>query len=324
MDTFTPRASVGVSACLMGHPVRYDGRHKAHAFVTGPGRDHLELRPYCPEEAANLGTPRPPMNLRRTGAHDLRVIEIATSTDRTAPLDEAISARLRCHRLDGYILKSRSPSCGMDVDVSDANGDSSEERRAGVFASALLRRYPTIPTIEEHRLADGAQRRAFIRAVFARATFRSVVASAKPVSALMTFHERYKYLLMAQHEKALRKLGPKVARATPGNIAHTLTDYARVFFPAINTAASDSSHVNALQHMAGYLRGPAEDDVRREVQSTIEGVLAGAVDISVPTRIIAEQARRLSLTYLEHQVYLFPDAHEAALLDWQPAKMAPG
>lgn len=322
MNSVAPRPSVGVSACLTGRAVRYDGGHKAHEFVTGPAKTHLELHAYCPEDAAGLGTPRPPMNLYRGKGGAISVLDVESAVDRTGVLREAIASHLQSDMLDGYILKSRSPSCGQQVPVHDDDGHALNEKHPGVFASALLARHPTLPTIEEHLLADTAHRRAFIRTVFAHAAFRNVVTSRKPIAALMLFHERYKYLLMAQHEKSLRELGPKVAHTKTQELGHVLTDYARIFFPALNTPATDSSHVNALQHMAGYLRGPAEECVRKEVQAKIDGVLEGHVDIAVPTRLIADQARRLSLSYLENQVYLFPGPHEAALLDWAPTQSA--
>jgi len=160
------RPRVGVSACLLGEEVRWDGRHKRAEWVAGALGRSVEWVPVCPEVEAGLGVPRPPIRLEDAGGGRVRLACPSTGEDLTARMEAFAEARVRALRdagIAGYVLKARSPSCGRDgVEVRGAAGGRPRPAGRGLFAEALLRLLPGLPVEEEDALRDAAARRAFL------------------------------------------------------------------------------------------------------------------------------------------------------------------
>jgi uncharacterized protein YbgA (DUF1722 family)/uncharacterized protein YbbK (DUF523 family) len=305
---------LGVSACLLGNEVRYDGGHKRHPFLTDLLGPFVDWVPVCPEVEAGFGTPRESMRLVRNGV-DVKLLTVRTRRDVTRQLQDAVDARLEqlaALDLDGYVLKKDSPSCGLyRVKVYDESGPGTRTGR-GLFAAGLADAQPLLPLEEEGRLSDPVLRETFIERIFAYRRVRDLGASAIRAGDLMRFHARHKLLLLAHVPAAYTRLGRLVATAK-GRVARALFDeYATGFMDALAVPATRGRHVNVLQHMAGYFDA-ADADSRRELNASIADYGQGLVPLVVPLTLIAHHARRLEVAYLLEQIYLQPHPKELML-----------
>jgi uncharacterized protein YbbK (DUF523 family) len=234
------RLRLGVSACLLGNEVRYDGGHKRHPFLTDLLAPFVEWVPVCPEVEAGFGTPREAMHLvRDRGAADdaVRLLTVRTRRDVTRQLARAVTARLRqlaSLDLDGYVLKKDSPSCGLfRVKVYGESG-TGERTGRGLFAAGLADAQPLLPLEEEGRLSDARLRENFIERVFAYRRLRELTAgSAVKAGDLMRFHARHKLLLLAHVPTAYARLGRLVASAKGRVSRALLEEYATAFMDAL-------------------------------------------------------------------------------------------
>ena len=305
---------LGVSACLLGNEVRYDGGHKRHPFLTDLLGPFVEWVPVCPEVEAGFGTPRESMHLVREG-DDVRLVTVRSRHDVTRQLQKAVTARLRqlaTLELDGYVLKKDSPSCGLfRVKVYGESGAPTRGGR-GLFAAGLADAQPLLPLEEEGRLNDPVLRETFIERVFAFRRLRELRAAPVRAGDLMRFHARHKLQLLAHAPAAYTRLGRLVASAK-GRVARALLDtYAEGFMEALAVPATRGRHVNVLQHMAGYF-DEADAASRRELATTIADYGRGLVPLVVPLTLVAHHARRHDVQYLLDQVYLQPHPKELML-----------
>jgi uncharacterized protein YbgA (DUF1722 family)/uncharacterized protein YbbK (DUF523 family) len=306
---------LGISACLLGEKVRFDGGHKRDSFLVDTFGRYVEWVPVCPEEEAGFGTPRPAMRLV-DHAGVIRLLVIKDQRDLTAPMRDYSAIRveeLAARDLDGYVLKKDSPSCGVSrVKVYAGEGPAARTGR-GLFAEALCRRLPLLPVEEEGRLGDPRLRENFIERVFAYRRLRELFS--KPVRAadLIRFHTREKLLLLAHAPKGYAELGRLVAAAR-GRVSQTLGDeYCAGFMTALGVMATRGRHVNVLQHMAGYFRGVIDDTSRRHLEEAIADYQRGVVPLVVPITLIAHYARLHAVQYLLDQIYLQPHPKELML-----------
>ena len=305
---------LGVSACLLGNEVRYDGGHKRNLWLTDLLGPFVEWVPVCPEVEAGFGTPREPMHLVADGGR-VRLVTVETRTDVTAQLENAAAARFRqlaSLSLDGYVLKKDSPSCGLfRVKVFGPSGKPRLTGR-GLFAAGLAASDPWLPLEEEGRLTDPRLRENFIERVCACRRLRELAADPVPAGALMRFHARHKLQLLAHAPAAYARLGRLVASAR-GRVGRSLLEsYGDGFMQALGMPATRGRHVNVLQHMAGYFDA-IDDASRRELASAIDGYARGLVPLSVPLTLVAHHARGGGVQYLLEQVYLQPDPLELLL-----------
>jgi len=305
---------LGVSACLLGHEVRYDGGHKRHPFLTDLLGAFVEWVPVCPEVEAGFGTPREAMHLVH-GSGGVRLLTVRTRRDVTSQLEKAVTARLRqlaSLDLDGYVLKKDSPSCGLfRVKVYGGSG-AGERSGRGLFAAGLADAQPLLPLEEEGRLGDPRLRENFVERVFAYRRLRELRARAVRAADLMRFHARHKLLLLAHAPAAYARLGRLVASAKGRAGRALLDEYATGFMAALAVLATRGRHVNVLQHMAGYFEA-ADADSRRELAATIADYGRGLVPLVVPLTLVAHHARRHEVRYLLDQVYLQPHPKELML-----------
>jgi uncharacterized protein YbbK (DUF523 family) len=234
--TRAPRpVRVGVSACLLGDAVRYDGGHKRDAILLDRLGPLVEWVKVCPEVESGMGTPREPIQLvNRDGR--VRLLAVKTGVDHT-PQMTAYSAQrlseLAREDLCGYVLKEDSPSCGMrDVKVHDANGPATRSG-VGAFAAALLARFPDLPVEDEGRLADAARLEHFIERIFAYRRLRDLFEERWTVDGLVRFHAEYQAVLMAHSPAACRTLDRLVARAASLPRAEARAQYSRAFMQAL-------------------------------------------------------------------------------------------
>lgn len=306
---------IGISACLLGERVRFDGGHKRDAFLTETFGRFVEWVPVCPEVECGLGTPRETMRLVR-GEAGLRLVTGKSGVDLTARMERFSRSRvsaLAAEDLCGYVLKKDSPSCGLErVKIYEGSGTSTRTGR-GLFAAALLDAYPYLPVEEEGRLVDPRLRDNFVERVFAYWRLRGLFAARWTVGNLVRFHSSHKLLLLAHSTDAYRQLGRLVAGARGLPRREVEQRYVEGFMQALARLATVRTHTNVLQHMAGYFKDRLDAASKRELADTIGDYRRGLVPLVVPLTLLGHHVRMHDVTYLADQAYLQPHPKELML-----------
>jgi uncharacterized protein YbgA (DUF1722 family)/uncharacterized protein YbbK (DUF523 family) len=305
---------VGVSQCLLGENVRYDGGHKKSEYLTQVLADFFEFVAVCPEVEFGMGIPREIVNLHDDG----RGIRMRTKsekdiTDEMRSFSKRRVAALVNEDLCGYILKKDSPSCGLfRVKVYDKNHVPAKRGR-GLFAEALADAMPFLPMEEEGRLGDAKLRENFIERVFAFRRLKSFFAGKWKIGDLVAFHAAEKLLLMAHSPKAYAELGPLVAKAKEMGRAELQKSYCEIYMRAMAEIATTGRHTNVLQHMAGYFKDELDTAEKDELSRLIKDYRAGLLPLVVPLTMIRHYVARFQTSYLAGQVYLDPHPKELML-----------
>ena len=311
----TPAIRIGISSCLLGEGVRFDGGHKRDVYLTETFGRFVEWVPVCPEVECGLGTPRESMRLvsARDGARLLTVRTHLDHTDRMTQYSERRVEELAARELCGYVLKKDSPSCGLHrVKVYGAHGVPTKSGR-GIFAVRLADRFPSLPVEEEGRLSDPRLRENFVERVFAYSRLRNLFRTKWTVGALVAFHTAHKLVLMAHSIDAYQHLGRLVASArdiTPKEVERTYTE---AFMAGLTAMATARRHTNVLQHMAGYLKNRLDSASKAELLAAIEDYRTGLVPLIVPITLLRHYVRVHDVSYLAGQLYLEPHPKELML-----------
>ncbi|MCK2148633.1 YbgA family protein [Marinobacter alexandrii] len=306
---------VGISTCLLGKEVRHDGGHKHSRYCTQVLSKHFEFRSICPELEAGLGVPRPAIHLREY-PEGMRIIETRGQADHTEAMDGFIDAVIpTLANLRGYILMAKSPSCGMErIKVHNENGQVTRRDGRGMFAEALLQAYPLMPVEEEGRLNDNMIRENFIERVFAYDDWmQNVSGDQLTAKSLINFHTRHKFQLLAHSEKIYRELGPMLGDLKSEPLENIADRYIHLFMEAMNKKVSRGSHMNAMQHLMGYLRDSMGDEDRKVMLEQMEAYRRGEVPLVVPMTLLRMAQRREPVDYLSAQHYLTPYPDELGL-----------
>lgn len=312
------RIKIGVSACLVGHEVRYDGGHKRDAYISNTLSQYFDFVPLCPEVSVGLGIPRPTIHLVRQ-AGDIRALEVKNaSIDHTDKLERYIDGVIpQLEQVCGYILKKNSPSCGMErVKVYHPERPNLPPERdgMGIFARKLQARFPLLPMEEEGRLCDPILRENFIGRVFVYHRWRELEASGLTPAALVDFHSGHKYLLMAHDQENAQELGQMIARVgKSADLRQLAEDYIRLLMETLSKRVSRGQHANVLQHLMGYLKAQLDAGDREELLDTIHQYRKGYVPLIVPVTLLKHHFRRHPQPYIERQYYLAPHPGELML-----------
>lgn len=315
MSTSQESIRIGISSCLLGEEVRFDGGHKHDRYITGILADHFEWVPVCPEVEIGLGTPRETIRLIDHGdGVELRTTK--SDVDLTAKMDTYAEKRAReLEKLDlsGYLLKKDSPSCGMERVKVHLPGRAPRKNGVGRFAAALQARMPNLPLEEEGRLHDPKLRENWIERVFAYHALRKLWRPRWTVGDLVRFHTVYKHVLFAHSEKEYRELGRLVAAAKKLPRAEVQEKYEAGFMSAMKKLATTRKNTNVLQHMMGYFKSDLDAASKEELLQLIDDYRQGLVPLVVPLTLVAHYVRILDVEYLRDQVYLSPHPRELAL-----------
>lgn len=307
-----PKIRLGISACLVGERVRYDGNHKHDAYITGTLGLAFELVAVCPEVAIGMGVPRPPIRLVGDVAQP-RAVGVADPTlDVSAALTSygrRIAAEL--DDISGYIFKAKSPSCGLQR-VKVYGGGAPAAQGVGLYAREIVTRRPLLPVEEEGRLGDPVLRENFIARVFAYRRWQELLASGFSVGKLVEFHAAHKLLLMSHGTVYYRALGRLVADACAHRPAALAERYGAEFMAALKHPATRKRHTNVLQHLMGYLKRRLDAADKAELAALIDDYRRGLVPLIVPITLLKHHFRRLPDPYVERQLYLNP--HPAELM----------
>ena len=305
---------IGVSSCLLGNKVRYDGSHKHDRYLTGTLSHYFTFVPVCPEVECGLPTPREAMRL--TGNPEApRLVTVRSGIDHTERMTSWALERveqLEKENLCGFIFKSRSPSSGMERVKVYGRNNVPQPVGVGLFARAFKERFPLLPVEEEGRLHDMKLRENFIESIFVYRRWRQMTGSPDPGS-LVEFHTRHKLLLMAHSEKHYREMGRLVARAGTGGFADLLTEYQHMLLSAMQLKPTLKKHVNVLMHMMGYFKKLLSSDEKQELLTLLDQFKSGLLPLIVPITLMNHYVRKYDEPYLKDQYYLSPHPIELKL-----------
>lgn len=306
---------IGISSCLLGLEVRYDGGHKRDAFLTDTFGKYVQWVSVCPEVEVGLGIPREPIRFVDEGRGP-RLKGLRSGRDLTDVMEAYSAQRIRQLAGDdlcGYVLKKSSPSCGMErVKIYREQGMPSMKGQ-GIFAAALQRAFPYLPVEEEGRLCDPRLRDNFVERVFAYRRVRSLFAARWTVGQLVAFHTAHKLQLLAHSPAHYQSLGRLVGRAKQVSRAELREEYESGFMTALRSMATAKRNVNVLEHMTGYFRDQLSAAARVELHDVINEYANGLVPLVVPLTMVRHYVRLLGVEYLAAQVYLEPHPRELML-----------
>ncbi len=306
---------VGISACLLGQEVRYDGGHKWDRYITDTLGRFFEWVSVCPEVEMGLGTPRE--TLRLVGDPEApRLVFAKTGEEQTASMQVWAGSRLEALarvNLSGYILKSDSPSCGMErVRVYRSCGIPSKDG-VGIFARALMDRFPLLPVEEEGRLHDLGLRENFVERVFCYRRWRDLTAGGVTRGKLVAFHTAHKLLLLAHSPKHYTEMGRLVADAKGLSPRGLETRYGELFMAGLTVKATAKKHTNVMHHILGYLKRDLDTRDKAELLAVITDYHRGLVPLVVPLTLLTHHLARVTVPYLQGQIYLNPHPKELML-----------
>lgn len=312
----TSKFRIGISACLIGENVRYNAGHKSSSLCHELFDEDFEWVSVCPEVAIGLGIPREPIRLVGDPNHPQVVGTRDAAKDFSAPLREYGS--YMAEHLDdicGYVFMQKSPSCGLErVKVYQSAGRPALKEGRGAFAEAFTAKRPDLPVEEEGRLHDPVLRENFISRVYAYIDWQQLLGQGLSRGALIAFHARYKYLLMANNPQAYREIGKMLGTLKRDDDANEVGPrYFSQLMKALRRCASRGTHCNVLQHLSGYLRDALDVDDRQELQQIIEQYHSGSVPLVVPLTLFKHHLRNHPDPYLMQQAYLHPHPSKLGL-----------
>jgi uncharacterized protein YbgA (DUF1722 family)/uncharacterized protein YbbK (DUF523 family) len=305
---------IGISACLLGEKVRYDGEHKQDHYLTDTLASYIDWLPVCPESECGLSTPREVMHLVGDRlAPRLRTVHSGLDhTDRISLWAKSKLNDLVHAGLCGFVFKARSPSCSLHGVRVHADPGTSGGSARGLFAEAFIRYFPLMPVEEENRLYDPAVRESFYSRVFTFKRWLELSEKDSSFKALIEFHTHHKFLILSHSPRHYASLGRLLA--SPGPYPdHIHREYIPSVMEALTLKPTISKQTNVLQHMAGYFRKRLPPDEKQEMREAIERYRDGLVPLVMPLCLIRHQARIHKESYLMAQLYLFPDPLELML-----------
>lgn len=309
---------VGISSCLLGEKVRFDGGHSQSKYCLHTLSEFFKFRKFCPEMAAGFGTPRP--SIRLIG--NLENPQLVYSKNPNGDLRDQFEkgyARFITEQSDlsGYILMKNSPSCGMDrIKVYLENGHSHVKRRPGLFAEALMKKYPNLPVEEDGRLNDEGLRENFIMRVYAYYRLNQLKNDALSMHALIRFHSRYKYMVMAHNQVAYKSLGQLLNGSSELKIEELFEVYSTQFMQAIAKPAKRTNHFNTLQHIFGYLKTALTPAAKADIINVLERYRNLEVNLATPLSLLNHYIKQYGSEYIQSQYYLNPYPEKLGLQNY--------
>jgi uncharacterized protein YbgA (DUF1722 family)/uncharacterized protein YbbK (DUF523 family) len=306
---------LGISRCLLGERVRYDGGHVLDRFLTETLGQYVEYVPVCPEVEVGLPVPREPMHLE--GDPDSpRLVTVRSKRDMTERM--VGWARRRASELEnegllGFIFKSDSPSSGMERVKVYGPGGTKVRKGVGIFARAFIEHFPLLPVEEDGRLHDTRLRENFIERIFAMQRWRDLLNEKRSRGNIVKFHTRHKLLVLSHSPTHYRTMGRLVAQVEGLSLHDLYSQYQKLLTEALKLLTTAKKNSNVLQHMMGYFGGVLSSDEKRELQELIDLYRNGHVPLIVPVTLFRHYVRKYNEPYLREQVYISPHPVELHL-----------
>lgn len=310
----TTKPIIGISACLLGEKVRFDGGHKRSTFCLFELAPHVDFKSICPEMGIGLGTPRPTMRLQGTVDNIRAVIPTRNHQDVTEPLRQFADQTLpHLHDISGYIFCAKSPSCGaFNVKLYHDSGQGCEKKGMGIYAQRLMQKMPLLPVEEDGRLNDRPLRENFLQRVYAYQQWQQLQQQDFSVKALLQFHARYKLILMAHSPQNYQRLG-QIAANSHHDLADASQQYIQLFMQTLTQLAQRKGHVNVLQHLQGYYKKYLNALQRKELTLLINKYRLGIVPLWAPLTLLNHYQTIYPNSYVQQQAYLAPYPEELKL-----------
>ncbi|HRY83518.1 MAG TPA: DUF523 and DUF1722 domain-containing protein [Candidatus Cloacimonadota bacterium] len=307
---------LGISSCLLGNKVRYDGQHKYDSWLVETLGPYVDYVPVCPEVGCGLPVPRESMRLVGNASAP-SLLTTTTGKDITPQMLDYCAKevpRLASEQLCGFVFKSKSPSSGMErVKVYPVKGGAASKTGVGIFARAFMEAYPLLPVEEEGRLHDPVLRENFIERIFVMQRWLELISGKAKAGDIVRFHTRHKLLIMAHSVAHYRSLGKLVAAVKD----HSYDDFARAYLQelmaALSRPATPARHQNVLQHIMGYFKQELSSAEKTELLEIIERYRAGNYPLIVPITLLNHYVRKYDKDYLAEQFYLNPHPVELKL-----------
>jgi uncharacterized protein YbgA (DUF1722 family)/uncharacterized protein YbbK (DUF523 family) len=315
------KIKIGISSCLLGNKVRYDGQHKHDRYITDTLGNWFDFMPICPEVECGLPVPREAMRL--VGSREnFRLLTNKTGKDITPQMTGWALKKLKDlekEDLVAFIFKTKSPSSGLRaVKIYKEDGNVAERNGRGIFAGMFVEHFPEIPVEDEGRLHDAGIRENFIEEIFILQRWREIARDGGP-RGLVDFHSRHKYTLMAHSPEKLRGLGRITAGAGAGSGADdfdkTIKSYFSLLLEALKLKKTVSKNTNVLQHIMGYFKEDLSSDEKEELLEIIRRYQGGFVPLIVPVTLLNHFVRKYDKPYLSSQFFLNPHPAELGLLN---------
>ena len=304
---------IGISACLLGQPVRFDGSHKHDHYLTNTLSEYLDFVPVCPEVESGFSVLRE--TLRLVG--DPKAPRLVTSrtnidhTDRMLGWAEKRVRELEAENLCGFIFKSDSPSSGlMRVKVYNSKG-MAEKKGVGLFARTFTRHFPLLPVEEEGRLNDPVLRETFIEQIFTLKRWRETLTLGRNMKNLVDFQTRHKLLMLSHSPANARLMGKLVADGKQAPIQSVYAQYERLLIETLRMKSTIKKNLNVLEHILGYFKNQLGSDEKQEMLEIFDRYRNEFVPLIVPVTLLNHYVRKTDEPYLKQQVYLNP--HPIAL-----------
>jgi uncharacterized protein YbgA (DUF1722 family)/uncharacterized protein YbbK (DUF523 family) len=309
------KIKLGISTCLLGEKVRYDGGHKLDRFLTDTLSQYVEYVSVCPEVECGLPVPREAMRLE--GDIDSpRLVTIRTNqdmTDRMISWAKRRAVELEKEGLYGFVFKSDSPSSGMErVKVYNKKG-MPVKKGAGMFARIFMDHFPLLPVEDDGRLHNPRLRENFVERIFALKRWREVMAKKESRGNLVDFHTQHKLLILSHSTKYYQMMGRLVAQAKNIPLKDLYQQYQTLLMEALQLKTTSNKNANVLQHMMGYFREKLTSDGKKELLEVIENYRQEVIPLIVPISLINHYVRKYDQPYLKQQVYLNPHPLELQL-----------
>jgi uncharacterized protein YbgA (DUF1722 family)/uncharacterized protein YbbK (DUF523 family) len=307
---------IGISACVLGEKVRYDGGHKNSPFCSAVLSSFVRYLPICPEQAIGMGIPRPAIRLLKTADGDIRLVNSKDSSiDFTEKMHQFTESKLpTLASLSGYIVCAKSPSCGMErVRIVDEQGALLGKVATGLFTQRLMQKYPWLPVEEDGRLLDADLKENFITRVYALHAWQQMLATGFSIGKLVEFHSQFKFLIMAHHPTAYRELGRLVAQAKLFALDDLAQRYLLEFMRALKQLATRKQHANVLMHLQGFFKKMLSPAAKQELLSLIHQYRLGHAPLMAPLTLLKHHLSLHPHQYVAAQRYLLPYPPELGL-----------
>ncbi|MCB1663383.1 MAG: DUF1722 domain-containing protein [Pseudomonadales bacterium] len=309
------KIQIGISSCLLGEQVRYDGGHKNNSYIVQTLGQYFEFHPFCPEVSIGLGVPRETIRLVE---QQERILCVGTKTpelDVTEKLIQCANEQQSWQQsLCGYILKKDSPSCGMER-VKVYRNEQPQKIGVGLYAKQMMSNFPHLPIEEEGRLGDPVLRENFIHRVFIFQRWKQMLSQNVKAAAITEFHARHKLILMSHDQHQYRRLGQLVSTISQWDIGEFCARYLTTLMTILKIPATRKNHVNVLQHIQGYLKRDLDKEDKKELSETIEQYRSGLLPLIVPITLLRHHFRKCPNEYINNSYYMAPHPAELMLLN---------
>lgn len=299
---------IGISACLLGAPVRFDGGHKRLTFAVEQLAPYVQFEPVCPEMAIGLPAPRSALRLIQKEQQILLCASSDTQVDHTVAMEHFSQKKVaQLPHLSGYIVCAKSPSCGMErVKVYSENGDA-KKSGVGLFTAKLMQQMPWLPIEENGRLQDTSLRENFVARIFALHEFQQLWRSGLTRAGLIAFHSRYKLVLLAHSQPGYREFGRFVAAIEQwDSLEDFAIEYRQRLMNILSLPATRRNHTNVLMHVQGYFKQQLTSSQRQELAQLIERYRQGVQPLLAPITLLQHYLAQYPDNYLVQQRYFNP------------------